>query len=405
MRIHRPLTKGIVVALRQIFEEGRYADKVIAQLLRANHKWGSRDRAFVASGVYDIIRWWRLLWHLAFQQDPPPPPYHDDQLLRLLGVKLILSGQSLPDWKEFEGLSQASIRNRQQEVRSSRAIMQSIPDWMDTLGTQELGERWPAELSALNQTATLTVRVNTLLTNRQLLFEALEKDGWEPRLGKLSEDAIVLGKRGNIFTYSLFREGHFEVQDEGSQLIASLLAPQPGMRVIDACAGGGGKTLHLAAIMQNKGTIIALDTEAWKLEELRRRAKRAGTHIIQTRQITTTKVVKRLSDSADRLLLDVPCSGIGVLRRNPDAKWKLSPEFIEEVKETQANILNTYCRMLKPGGWLVYATCSILPSENEQQVERFLRDNHQFRLLESRHIFPSENDTDGFFMALMERHP
>ncbi len=403
MRLHRPLTNGVTFALRQIFEEGRYADKVIAQLLKANRKWGSRDRAFVASAVYDIVRWWRLLWNLAFEKDPPKPPYEDALLLRLLGARLLTEGHSLPEWKEFDGLNAGLLAHRRQVLAGRPAIMQSIPDWLDQLGRKEMGEKWLRELTALNQTAEVAIRVNAQLTDRATLLAALEKEGWLPKAGSLSEDAIILGKRGNIVRHPLYLKGHFEVQDEGSQLIARFLAPKPGMKVVDACAGAGGKTLHLASLMKNRGSIIAMDTEAWKLDELKRRARRNRLRIIQPMPIQSTDTIKQLAGSADRLLLDVPCSGLGVLRRNPDAKWKLTPEFVEGIKETQAGILSSYSRMLKPGGRMVYATCSILPSENEYQVECFLKQNPDFQLLDSRHLLPSEHGTDGFYMALLER--
>jgi 16S rRNA (cytosine967-C5)-methyltransferase len=154
--------------------------------------------------------------------------------------------------------------------------------------------------------------------------------------------------------------------------------------------------------MQNRGSIISLDTEAWKLEELRRRARRAGAGIIQARPIESSKTIKRLHGTADRLLLDVPCSGLGTLRRNPDAKWKLSPKFLDSVRQTQASILRSYSKMLRPGGLMVYATCSILPSENERQVERFLAENPAFQLLEQRHLSPAMHGCDGFYMARIE---
>ncbi len=189
------------------------------------------------------------------------------------------------------------------------------------------------------------------------------------------------------------------MQDAGSQLIAPFLKAEPGMRVIDACAGAGGKTLHLASIMENKGRIISMDVEQWKLDELQKRAKRAGASIIETRLIDGTKTIKRLENSADRLLLDVPCSGLGVLKRNPDAKWKLSPKAIEEVKVKQAEIISDYSSMLKKGGIMVYATCSILPSENKSQVNKFLdAQKGGFELLEERTVNPSEG-FDGFYIA------
>jgi 16S rRNA (cytosine967-C5)-methyltransferase len=177
------------------------------------------------------------------------------------------------------------------------------------------------------------------------------------------------------------------------------------MRVVDACAGAGGKTLHLATLMQNKGQLIAMDTEAWKLAELKKRAKRNGVHIVDPRPIESTKAIKRLYDSADRLLLDVPCSGLGVLRRNPDAKWKLSKDFIARVKVMQQDIIQRYARMVKPGGKLIYATCSVLPGENQDQVAAFLASEagQSFRLEAERVILPQDDGFDGFFMARLVR--
>jgi 16S rRNA (cytosine967-C5)-methyltransferase len=231
----------------------------------------------------------------------------------------------------------------------------------------------------------------------------LAEAGWESEETPLAPDALVLKKRGNIFQTQLIKDGQFEVQDAGSQCIAPFLQAEPGMWVVDACAGAGGKALHLAALMKNKGRIIALDTEDWKLEELSRRARRNGVHIVQPRPIESSKTIKRLHGAADRLLLDVPCSGLGVLRRNPDAKWKLSPEFLENVKVAQEGILENYSKILKPNGRMVYATCSIFPSENERQVEKFLARHPQFKLLDERKISPANDGFDGFYMALLEK--
>jgi len=192
------------------------------------------------------------------------------------------------------------------------------------------------------------------------------------------------------------------LQDASSQRVALFLDVNEKMRVIDACAGGGGKTLHIAALMKNTGHIIAMDTEQWKLDELKRRARRASATNIEPRLIDSSKVIKRLYDTADRVLLDVPCSGLGVLRRNPDAKWKLNLEFIERVKKLQYEILDRYSRMVKLHGKLVYATCSILHSENQLQVNLFLEQHKNFKLEEEKQIFPSEG-FDGFYMARMYR--
>jgi 16S rRNA (cytosine967-C5)-methyltransferase len=175
------------------------------------------------------------------------------------------------------------------------------------------------------------------------------------------------------------------------------------MRVIDTCAGAGGKTLHLAAQMENKGQLIAMDIYGGKLAELKKRAKRAGVHNVQNRVIEGTKSIKKLKNSADRILIDAPCSGIGVLKRNPDSKWKLQAEFVDNIKKTQADILDRYSSMLKVNGLMVYATCSIMPSENEDQVAIFLENNKNFRLHEDIKVSPSKSGFDGFYMALLER--
>ncbi|MDO8368114.1 MAG: RNA methyltransferase, partial [Saprospiraceae bacterium] len=285
-----------------------------------------------------------------------------------------------------------------------RSIRESIPDWLEALGQTELPDRWDETLQWLNRPAPVVLRVNRLRTSPLELQQALLSEKVETQIIQNS-DALVLSVRKNVFQTSVFRKGWFEMQDYSSQLVAPLLAPQPGMRVVDACAGGGGKTLHLAALMQNKGSLIALDTQAWKLEDLRARARRAGATNIETRPIENRKTIKRLYGSADRLLLDVPCSGLGILRRNPDAKWKLQPEQIEQLRATQQEILQNYSAITKPGGRMVYATCSILPSENQDQIAKFLSTEagKDFKLLEERRILPQDDGFDGFYMALLER--
>jgi 16S rRNA (cytosine967-C5)-methyltransferase len=200
-----------------------------------------------------------------------------------------------------------------------------------------------------------------------------------------------------------FHEGRFEVQDAASQMVAPFVDVAPGMRVIDACAGAGGKSLHLAALMNNKGRLIALDVAGWKLDELRRRARRAGVSNLETRLIDSPKVIKRLAESADRVLLDVPCSGLGVLKRNPDTKWKLTEKQLEEIGRQQEEILNAYCTMVRPGGDLIYATCSILPSENEKRISAFLeRRGGMFERVEEKRLWPSDG-FDGFYMVRLRR--
>jgi 16S rRNA (cytosine967-C5)-methyltransferase len=396
VKLYRNLCEAVINGLEQIFTEAKYADKVIEKILKSNPKWGARDRRFIAETIYDIVRWYRLFLELTRA--------NDDDYWKLLAVWCIWNKTEFPDWEELKGVNRKKIEDAYEQLQSTRKIRESIPDWLDEMGERELGERWEKELEALNQEARVVLRVNTLKISRNGLQKQLaETENITTEAPEKFPDALLLEERQNIFTRQQFKDGLFEVQDGGSQLVASFLQVKPGMRVVDACAGAGGKTLHLAALMQNKGRIIALDTEEWKLEELKKRGRRAGVANVETRLIESSKTIKRLEGSADRLLLDVPCSGLGVLKRNPDAKWKLSVEFIDRVKELQQHILTDYSTMLKPGGLMVYSTCSILPSENEAQVSLFLeKQNDKFELIEQKNIFPSDG-FDGFYMALIKR--
>lgn len=390
MKLHNNTIKGVHKALEAIFEEGQYADKVIERTLKSNPKWGAKDRAFIAETTYEMVRWWRLIKHLSPSQD-----YWD-----LFGTYWLMQGNALPEWEEFARLQPDKIKSKYESI-TDPGLLESIPEWLQTLGFQELGEKWGAEIHALNEEAEVVLRVNTLKTTRERLKNTLEADGISTYLVKGYPDALILESRQNVFRHPAFKQGWFEVQDASSQLVAAALQATSGMRVIDACAGAGGKSLHLAALMGNKGKIISLDIEEWKLQQTKLRARRNGVSILEPRVIEGSKTIKRLKESADRLLLDVPCSGLGVLRRNPDTKWKLSPESIQKVQETQQEILQTYPSMLKKGGQLVYATCSILPSENELQVKKFLESEagKDFELIEDRKVLAQESGFDGFYIA------
>lgn len=401
MKVHRMLAAAVTELGEEILLGNRYADKGIERVLKQHRKWGSRDRAFVASYAYDLVRWCRLLVYAGTGKDQV---LNKELMWTALGVLLIRKNVELPDWREFGNLDQKEVRKRLHETQLPRSIAQSVPDWLDELGEKELGTGWEDELIALNQTAPLVIRTNTLKIKKDALQQLLIKQRIETTADKRFPDALTVNERVNLFGLDLFKQGLFEVQDAGSQMIAPFLQVEPGMRVVDACAGAGGKTLHLAALMKNKGKIIALDTEGWKLDELKRRARRAGAGIIECRVIDSNKVIKRLESSADRLLLDVPCSGLGVLRRNPDAKWKLRPEFIDQIRQTQQDILVRYAPMLKPGGFMVYATCSILPSEDEMQVRKFLNSHTEFELKHEQRI-PVSLGYDGFYMALLYKQP
>jgi len=401
MKLHRNLVFAAVDALQEIFNDGKYADKVLQGTLKRDKRWGARDRSFIAETVYDIVRWKRLYVEIAEVKEP----FDRQKAFRLFTVWATLRGITVPDWKQLEETPTRRIKGKFDALSKIRKFRESIPDWLDALGEKELGKKWDDEIAALNQQADVILRVNTLKTTIDKLQATLFDLDLETEKIKGYPDALKLKERANVFQTEAFSNGWFEVQDASSQLVAEFLEVQPGMRVVDACAGAGGKALHLASIMENKGQLIALDIYANKLNELKRRAKRAGAFNIETRLIDTTKVIKKLHEKADRVLIDAPCSGLGVLRRNPDAKWKLQPEFIENIKKTQAEILDNYSKMVKPGGKMIYATCSILPSEHEKQIKDFLKRDtgKDFTFAKEKKVLPSTSGFDGFYMALLEK--
>ncbi len=396
--MHKNLVAAVMEALETSFGKGYYADKVIERILKSNPKWGSRDRAFIAESTYEIVRWWRYLWELHGKE----PSLKRKELYRIFGIWWQLQGYDLPEWPPFEAVRDFDIKKAKSSLPKDIGVQQSFPIWFDEYAAQDLGKDWPQIAQNLNLPAEVIIRTNTLKTTRPELKKILREEGVHTEEFSKNDIGLVIKERQNTFRNPSFQGGLFEVQDGGSQLIAPFLRPEPGMRVIDACAGAGGKTLHLSALMQNKGVIIAMDVEARKLNELKKRAKRNGAHNIEIRPIESSKTIKRLKGAADRLLLDVPCSGTGVIKRNPDTKWKLQPEHLERVQAIQKNILKDYSQMLKPGGMMVYATCSILHAENEGQVKAFLDGHGDFELIEDKRVNPSPT-TDGFYMALLQK--
>lgn len=402
MRLHRNLVFAVIDTLNAIFNENKYADKEIAKALKRDKRWGSRDRSFIAETTYDIVRWKRLYAEIADVKQPFSRP----NLFRLFAVWATLRGIELPDWKQLEETPTRRIKGRFDELNQTRKYRESIPDWLDELGVEELGEeKWTKELAALNQQAPVVLRANTLKNNKKSLQQSLFKEHIETHTIKGYTDALELDERANVFSTQAFKNGLFEVQDASSQLVAPFLEVEPGQRVVDACAGAGGKSLHLASQMQNKGQLIALDIYESKLKKLKKRARRNGVHNVETRVIDSNKVIKKLHNSADRVLLDAPCSGLGVIKRNPDSKWKLEPEFVDRIMGVQQDILQNYSKMVKKGGQMVYATCSILPQENTEQVKTFLASENgkEFEFVRERNVFASETGFDGFYMALLKR--
>jgi 16S rRNA (cytosine967-C5)-methyltransferase len=403
MKLHRNLVFAAVDALQEIFNEDKQADKVLRNTLKRDKRWGSRDRGFIAETVYDIVRWKRLYSEIAEVK----APYSRGDAFRLFAVWATLRGIEVPDWKQMEPIPSRRIKGRFDELSKIRKFRESIPDWLDEMGAKALGQHWDTELAALNKQAPVVLRANALKTTTKDLRNTLAEQDVDTTIVPGHPDALQLVERQNVFTKDAFQNGHFEVQDASSQKVSRFLNVKPGMRVVDTCAGAGGKTLHLAALMENKGQIIAMDIYEGKLKELKRRAKRAGAHNIEPRVIDSTKVFKKLYGTADRVLIDAPCTGLGTIKRSPDIKWKLQPEFIDKVIKRQEELLESYSKIVKPGGQMVYATCSIFPQENQEQVHKFLatEQGFNFTFVKDEKVSPAKSGFDGFYMALLERKP
>ncbi len=397
MKWYRNLIEAIVTALDEIFNQNKQADKTIQSLLKAQKKWGSRDRRFVAQALYDIVRWKRLYEYLG-QTD----------ILTLqgkwqaIGVWAVLNGYELPDWDMFKPVDLQLILQKNQNI-TNEAIEQSVPDWLYELGASQLKHNWRATLKALNEEAPVTVRANRLKINPEQLKQIFSSQGIETYQDPNYPEALFLKDRKKLTGLKSFRHGLFEIQDASSQLVAPFTGAKAGTIVIDACAGAGGKTLHLATQMQNKGQIKAYDIYPAKIEELRKRARRNGVKNIVESGIIDSKIVKKNKEKADILLLDAPCSSLGTLRRNPGLKWQLKPEKIKQINVIQHDILETYESMLKPGGYLIYVTCSVLPSENQLIVKNFLNKHKNYTFVDSKTIGPAKTYGDGFYMAKLKK--
>lgn len=396
---YRPLIEQIFDALELVFTHRKMADQALETVMKKNKKWTVYDRSFVAETFYELIRNWRFLWTIVGKE----PEMKRHFLWEIFGTHLVLKEEKLPGVYLFKNVVPHKIEEKAEKYKKIRAIRESVPDWLDKLGEKEIDKGWTSILASLNKPPKLILRTNTLKTTTEILQTKLKEEGVETIAIDFVSDALELPFNRNVFRTVPFHDGWFEVQDAASQVVAHYMDVQPGMRVVDACAGAGGKSLHIAMLMKNKGKLLALDNKEWKLKELNKRAARAGAGVIETRLIDSTKVIKRLEGVADRLLLDVPCSGTGVLRRNPDIKWKFQPEELERLKKIQAEILDEYCIMTKVGGKMIYVTCSILPSEGEEQVTAFIKKHSEFKLLDQLRLSPDKEGYDGFYLAMMER--
>lgn len=397
-KIHLNLALGIVSGIERILKEKQALRPCLNQLLKQNRKWGSRDRRLVGEGLLEIVRWQRRYAEMG-QLNPKAKDYY----WSLLAVWLQTKEMELPKTDSITDINKPISNTTLDPKTTPRAIFQSIPDWIDDLGVKAFGEQfWQKEIQSQNNPAPLTLRANSIKTNTEKLQNLLKKKYHiNSSLVPDVPAALVLEKHQKLTHLDFYEKGFFEIQDLNSQKVADFCLPKPGIFVVDACAGAGGKTLHLAALMQNRGRILALDPYQKKLEQLEIRLKRNGVRIAEIVKEHPPVVLSKHKSQADIVLIDAPCSSLGVLRRNPATKWHLSPSRLEELKTIQQEIIQQYAPLVSNGGTLIYATCSLLPCENHEQIERFLKSDigKTFHLEDEKSLFTHKSGGDGFYMA------
>jgi len=437
---------GHVIELFDIIRKSHQsADGVVKDFFRTRRYLGSKDRRYITDTLFGTIRNLTLLQvyidqavhRLGSGQLPLPVPpivfcaaYHakilaetSEALLPVLSNLWRISVPTLQCESFIEALSAVELPEEVKETPVRRiSVTYSFPEsilgeWIRRFGE----EQTEALCRALNMPAPITIRVNTLKTTVQECQRDLQHEGVTSRPTVFSPFGLILEKRVNVQALHTFKSGFFEMQDEGSQLLAMLLEPAAGETIVDACAGSGGKTLHIAALMKNKGTLIAVDVEERRVNGIRSRLARAGVIsarlFLAERDSTALQVLNR---KADRVLIDAPCSGVGTFRRNPAAKMSFSDDYVASISRTQRSIIQKYSEMVKPGGRLVYATCTLLERENEDTIQWFLSAHPDFLLLSAPEILlknriivdshspflsllPHKTTTDGFFGAVMSR--
>lgn len=437
----RPIREDLVTqACLEVYgavrHEGRLADRALEFSLRRKKNLYSNERRAVAERIYALLRRQITIDHLLERARPRFEALNTTakDLLRLCASRVLLGeeaetvAQSLhlgsEDTATLLALPDAAAEIEALPRARRFAIAGSLPDFIAERFRQEFGEDAEAEVEAMNERAPLVARVNTLKTDREALMQTLRDEGVECRPTLLSPLGIVLETRLNAFSLEAFKEGLFELQDEGSQLLGMLVDPPP-TRVVDACAGAGGKTLQLSAEMANRGELFALDVEEGRLEDLRKRARRAGVHNVRVRVIPAEEakaleVLRDLAGKADRVLVDAPCSGTGTYRRKPDARYRLTPESLQEHIARQQRLLSQFSTLVKPGGRLIYGTCSVLRAENEEVISAFLKKHPDFSVRSVSEelgeelgprvqrdgflrLSPRQHGTDGFFGAILVR--
>ncbi|NUN69769.1 MAG: class I SAM-dependent methyltransferase [Bacteroidetes bacterium] len=396
------------------------ADRHIDLFFRSRKYLGSKDRRFIAETVYGMLRHrTRIAWMLSETGIP------EEERSRCAAYLLLSTSATSEELAEVTGYPVALMENLRTTATVTPpvpAVAYSFQDWMLEQWTRVWGADETAALcSVMNTQALMTIRVNTIRISREECRQALLREGIETEPSKLSPFGLHLKRRTNLFQLTAFKDGLFEVQDEGSQLLALLVDPKPGSKVVDACAGAGGKALAMAAVMKNRGEIFALDVHSYRLDELRKRIKRSGVDTIRAAVINEGETLPKLLGTADAVLVDAPCSGSGTIRRNPGMKWSITRQMIGELQQKQSSILALNAQYVKPGGRLVYATCSLMTEENEGIAQQFLSLHPGFSLVppaaildryglahiapkEYFQLLPQRYDTDGFFAAVFQRN-
>jgi 16S rRNA (cytosine967-C5)-methyltransferase len=423
---------GAALDLLERLETSRIPmDLTIGDYMRGRRYIGSKDRADIVERVYRVVRHRaRLSWVLGQENLPVSPRWmliacfalveKTEDISRLFdGSKY---GPAVLDDAELAALEKLKARSLTAPDMPDAVRAECPPQYEDSLRGY-FGKDFEEELAALTSGAPLDLRVNLLKADRDQVKESLEKDGIKTDLLRWSPWGLRVQGKAYLSETKAFRAGLVDIQDEGSQLIALACNAQPGMQVLDYCAGAGGKTLALAGAMRKKGRIVAMDLEESRLAKARDRFRRAQvSDIIEPRPLSDErhrKWLRRQKQTFDVVLADVPCSGTGTWRRNPDTRWRAYGPSLEELVKTQSEILDRVAPAVKPGGRLVYATCSLLPEENERQVEAFLARNTDFRLLplaqgwgeglevpcagDVMRLTPHRHNTDGFFAAVLQR--
>ncbi|MFC7334223.1 RsmB/NOP family class I SAM-dependent RNA methyltransferase [Rhodocista pekingensis] len=418
--------------LSEIEATPRPADALVSQFFRNRRYIGAKDRQGVAGLVYSVLRHrGRLGWWLDRCNVMPTPR------ALLLAEAVLVQGRradsvsGLFNGAKFgpEPLNDSERRllkavdtHTIDHPKQPEALALEVPEWAEAPLRAAFGDRFHAEMAAMLGEAPLDLRANPLKATREQVQAVLAEAGVAAAPTGLSPLGLRVQGRAPVSALPVFRDGLFEIQDEGSQLVALLADPRPGMQVVDFCAGAGGKTLAIAAMMDNKGRVVASDVLEGRLTRAKERFRRAGLHNIETRALSSERDpwVKRHKGKFDRVVVDAPCSGTGTWRRNPDSRWRPLGPGLAELLPLQAAILDSAARLVRPGGRLVYATCSLLPEENERQVEAFLAGHPTFRLLpvaeawpeslgatpvtgDTLRLTPARHDTDGFFAAVMVR--